>query len=44
MSQGQTWLITGGAGYIGSHIADEFIKAGKSVVIYVVNVGWILFR
>jgi UDP-glucose 4-epimerase len=34
MSQGQTWLITGGAGYIGSHIADEFIKAGKSVVIY----------
>jgi UDP-glucose 4-epimerase len=34
MSQGQTWLITGGAGYIGSHIADEFIKAGKSVVVY----------
>jgi UDP-glucose 4-epimerase len=34
MSQGQTWLLTGGAGYIGSHIADEFIKAGKSVVIY----------
>jgi UDP-glucose 4-epimerase len=27
-------LLTGGAGYIGSHIADEFIKAGKSVVIY----------
>jgi UDP-glucose 4-epimerase len=34
MSQGQTWLLTGGAGYIGSHIADEFISAGKSVVIY----------
>ena len=34
MSQGQTWLLTGGAGYIGSHIADEFITAGKSVVIY----------
>jgi UDP-glucose 4-epimerase len=34
MSQGQTWFLTGGAGYIGSHIADEFIKAGKSVVIY----------
>ena len=34
MSQGQTWLLTGGAGYIGSHIADEFIKADKSVVIY----------
>ena len=34
MSHGQTWLLTGGAGYIGSHIADEFISAGKSVVIY----------
>jgi len=34
MSQGQTWLLTGGAGYIGSHIADEFIGAGKSVVVY----------
>jgi UDP-glucose 4-epimerase len=34
MSQEQTWLLTGGAGYIGSHIADEFISAGKSVVIY----------
>jgi UDP-glucose 4-epimerase len=34
MSTGQTWLLTGGAGYIGSHIADEFITAGKSVVIY----------
>jgi len=33
MSQ-ETWLITGGAGYIGAHIADEFIKAGKSVVLY----------
>ena len=28
------WLITGGAGYIGSHIADEFLKDGKSVLIY----------
>jgi UDP-glucose 4-epimerase len=34
MNAGQTWLLTGGAGYIGSHIADEFIGAGKSVVIY----------
>jgi UDP-glucose 4-epimerase len=33
MSQ-ETWLLTGGAGYIGSHIANEFIRAGKSVVIY----------
>lgn len=33
MSQ-ETWLITGGAGYIGAHIADVFIKAGKSVVLY----------
>lgn len=27
-------LITGGAGYIGSHIADVFLKNGKNVVIY----------
>ena len=33
MSQ-ETWLITGGAGYIGAHIADEFISAGKDVVLY----------
>jgi UDP-glucose 4-epimerase len=31
---GERWLLTGGAGYIGTHIADEFIRAGKSVVIY----------
>ena len=30
----ETWLLTGGAGYIGTHIADELIRAGKSVVIY----------
>ena len=30
----ETWLITGGAGYIGTHIADEFIRAGKFVVLY----------
>jgi UDP-glucose 4-epimerase len=30
----ETWLITGGAGYIGSHIADEFLASGKEVVIY----------
>ena len=29
----EKWLLTGGAGYIGSHIADEFIRNGKSVVI-----------
>jgi UDP-glucose 4-epimerase len=29
----ETWLLTGGAGYIGTHIADEFIRNGKSVVI-----------
>jgi UDP-glucose 4-epimerase len=34
MDQKQVWLITGGAGYIGSHIADEFIRAGKSILIY----------
>jgi UDP-glucose 4-epimerase len=30
----ETWLLTGGAGYIGAHITDEFVRAGKSVVIY----------
>jgi UDP-glucose 4-epimerase len=30
----ETWFITGGAGYIGAHIADAFLIAGKSVVIY----------
>jgi len=30
----QSWIITGGAGYIGSHIADEFLANGKDVVIY----------
>jgi UDP-glucose 4-epimerase len=33
-SNNQCWLITGGAGYIGSHIADEFLNAGKNIVIY----------
>jgi UDP-glucose 4-epimerase len=30
----QTWLITGGAGYIGSHVADAFLSDGKEIVIY----------
>jgi UDP-glucose 4-epimerase len=29
----QKWLITGGAGYIGTHIADLFIESGKDVVL-----------
>ena len=28
------WLITGGAGYIGSHIADLFLAKGKQIVVY----------
>ena len=28
-----TWLITGGAGYIGSHVADAFLRSGFDVVI-----------
>jgi UDP-glucose 4-epimerase len=29
----ETWLITGGAGYIGTHIADLFIADSKDVVL-----------
>ena len=29
-----TWLITGGAGFIGAHVADEFLASGRDVVIY----------
>jgi UDP-glucose 4-epimerase len=29
----EKWLITGGAGYIGTHIADLFIEDGKDVVL-----------
>lgn len=28
------WLITGGAGYIGAHIAEKFLENGIDVVIY----------
>ena len=34
MSTPQKWLITGGAGYIGAHIADAFLTDGKNVAIY----------
>lgn len=30
----QEWLITGGAGYIGAHVADKFLTNGKEVIIY----------
>ena len=29
-----TWLVTGGAGYIGSHVVQEFLASGRDVVIY----------
>ena len=35
----QTWLITGGAGYVGSHIADVFLANKKDVVIYDLSQG-----
>lgn len=34
MSKPQRWLITGGAGYIGAHVADAFLATGKEVIIY----------
>jgi len=30
----QIWLIAGGAGYVGSHIADLFLANNKKIVIY----------
>ncbi len=30
----QKWLLTGGAGYIGSHVADAFLASGKDVIVY----------
>ena len=29
----QRWLVTGGAGYIGSHVVHELVARGKSVVV-----------
>ena len=27
-------LVTGGSGFLGSHVADELLKAGHKVIIY----------
>ena len=34
MTSPQKWIITGGAGYIGAHIADEFLASGQEVILY----------
>lgn len=28
-----TWLITGGAGYIGAHVVQETLKSGRELVV-----------
>ena len=28
------WLVTGGAGYIGSHVAHDLVKAGAEVIVF----------
>ena len=30
----EIWLITGGAGYVGSHIADLFLANSKKIIVY----------
>jgi UDP-glucose 4-epimerase len=30
----QTWLITGGTGFLGAHVADLFLENDKEVVVY----------
>jgi UDP-glucose 4-epimerase len=29
----ETWLLTGGAGYIGAHVAESLVRAGRKVVV-----------
>jgi UDP-glucose 4-epimerase len=31
--QPETWLLTGGAGYIGAHVVESLIRAGREVVV-----------
>ena len=29
-----TWLLTGGAGYIGAHVTEALVRAGHEVVVF----------